>query len=185
MLAFNMSMADTPEEKTLIEQLYNRYSQMMYKIAFGILHQKLDAEDAVHNTFINLIQSRSLSKLGAADSYETKSYIIVSVKHAAIKIYNKKKRVVTEDIDEHFELSDGMSVEDIALSAQSVEEIKAALSELSDKDYELLYLSAFRQKSTQDIADMLDLPYDTVRKQLYRAKQKLKKKIEEKRGVAV
>lgn len=185
MLALYMSMVETPEEKLLIEQLYSHYCQMMYKASFSILKDHFDAEDAVHNAFIGIIRSNNLSKLSDVTSRETKAYIITAVKHSAIKIYNKRKKVITEDIDEHYELESGESTEEIALSAVGVQEIKAALSELSDNDYEVLYLSVFGQKTNKEIADLMGINLETARKQVYRARQRLAQKITEKRGVAV
>ena len=76
-------------------------------------------------------------------------------------------------------------MEETALSAVGVEEIKAALSELSDNDYEVLYLSVFGQKSNDEIAKLLEINPETARKKVYRARQRLAQKITEKRGVAV
>lgn len=185
MFMFYLSMLETPEEKLLIEQLYSQYRQMMYKISFSILKDSFDAQDAVHNTFIGIIRSSYLLNLSDVNSRETKAYIITAVKHSAIKIYNKRKSVITEDIDEHFELESDESVEETALSAVGVEEIKAALSELSDNDYEVLYLSVFGQKSNDEIAKLLEINPETARKKVYRARQRLAQKITEKRGVAV
>ena len=185
MFMFYLSMLETPEEKLLIEQLYSQYRHMMYKISFSILKDSFDAEDAVHNTFIGIIRSSYLLNLSDVNSRETKAYIITAVKHSAIKIYNKRKSVITEDIDEHFELESDESVEETALSAVGVEEIKAALSELSDNDYEVLYLSVFGQKSNDEIAKLLEINPETARKKVYRARQRLAQKITEKRGVAV
>ena len=185
MLALYISMAETPEEKTLIEQLYNRYRQMMYKISFSILKNRFDAEDPVHNTFMGILKSNELTKLSDVNSHETKAYIITYVKHSAIKIYNKRKKVIIEDIDKYYELESNESTEEIALSEVGIEEIKAALMELSDNDYKILYLSIFEQKSNKEIADITGVNLETVRKRVYRARQRLSQIIAEKRGVAV
>ena len=37
MLALYMAMVDTDEERSLVEQLYTSYEQMMYKAAFSVL----------------------------------------------------------------------------------------------------------------------------------------------------
>lgn len=48
MISFYLSLLDTPEEKSMFEQLYRLYRQDMYKRAYGILKNKYDTEDAVH-----------------------------------------------------------------------------------------------------------------------------------------
>ena len=51
MLAIYLSMLETNEEKNQFEQLYIKYKQDMYAVAYGILKNKEDAEDAVHQSF--------------------------------------------------------------------------------------------------------------------------------------
>ena len=80
---------DTPEEKALIEKLYDTYERMMYKIALGILRHRYDAEDAVHEAFFSVIRSKCLPKLSEVNSLYTKSYLIVAVKNASYKLYNR------------------------------------------------------------------------------------------------
>lgn len=51
MLVYYLQMLDTPEEKIRFEQIYLKYRGLMYQVADGILHNRQDAEDAVHNAF--------------------------------------------------------------------------------------------------------------------------------------
>ena len=43
-----LQMLETPEEKSLFEQIYLEYRGLMYHVAYEILHNDQDAEDAVH-----------------------------------------------------------------------------------------------------------------------------------------
>ena len=52
MLVYYLQMLDTPEEKIRFEQIYLKYRGLMYQVADGILHNRQDAEDAVHNAFL-------------------------------------------------------------------------------------------------------------------------------------
>lgn len=54
MLAIYLSMLETNEEKNQFEQLYIKYKQDMYAVAYGILKNKEDAEDAVHQSFLKI-----------------------------------------------------------------------------------------------------------------------------------
>lgn len=51
MLVCYLQMLDTPEEKIQFEQIYLNYRGLMYHVAERILHNRQDAEDAVHNAF--------------------------------------------------------------------------------------------------------------------------------------
>lgn len=47
-----LQMLETPEEKSLFEQIYLEYRGLMYHVAYEILHNDQDAEDAVHQAFV-------------------------------------------------------------------------------------------------------------------------------------
>lgn len=54
MLSFYLSMLEADEDKNKFEELYMKYRDDMYNIAFSILHNCEDAEDAVHDTFVSI-----------------------------------------------------------------------------------------------------------------------------------
>ena len=57
MLSFYVSLVETEEEKSLVEALYIKYEQDMYNVAFSILHNNYDAEDAVQEAFLRVIEN--------------------------------------------------------------------------------------------------------------------------------
>ena len=56
MLTLYLQMLDTPEEKVRFEEVYLTYRGLMYHTANRILHNRQDAEDAVHNAFLQVIK---------------------------------------------------------------------------------------------------------------------------------
>ena len=52
-----LQMLETPEEKSLFEQIYLEYRGLMYHVAYEILHNEQDAEDAVHQAFIKIAEN--------------------------------------------------------------------------------------------------------------------------------
>lgn len=179
MLLFYSLMVDTPEEKALIEKLYDTYERMMYKIAYGILKHRYDAEDAVHEAFINVIRSESLPKLSEVNSFQTKAYIIVTVKNASYVIYNKRKKNSAENIDDLYDLQSDDTTEEAVVSSFVVQEIKEAMRKLSEVDYDILCLSLINQLSNDEIAVTLDIKPDAVRQRIHRAKKRLSKILRE------
>ena len=61
-----LQMIETPAQKSKFEQLYLQYRQLMYAIAFSILHNELDAEDAVHQAFVAII--KNISKISVSSA---------------------------------------------------------------------------------------------------------------------
>ena len=52
-----LQMLETPEEKSLFEQIYLEYRGLMYHVAHEILHNDQDAEDAVHQAFVKIVEN--------------------------------------------------------------------------------------------------------------------------------
>ena len=44
------------EQKDLVLDIYEKYADFMYSEAYGILHNKHDAEDAVSDTMVKIIK---------------------------------------------------------------------------------------------------------------------------------
>ena len=51
MLLIYISMLDSDEDKHIFIELHDEYSQLMYRIAYGILRDSSLAEDAVQRKF--------------------------------------------------------------------------------------------------------------------------------------
>ena len=59
MLCINMSFSDI-EDENIFERLYYKYRNLMYTVAFDILHNTSDAEDAVSEAFLRIAKNFSL-----------------------------------------------------------------------------------------------------------------------------
>lgn len=100
-------------------------------------------------------------------------YFVSITENLAINFLKKKNRHPTEDIDEHYELSDNVSVEKSADAALLLKEVESALDELSDLDYSLIFLSAYEQMTPREIAETLDISVKKVYTYTDRARKRL------------
>lgn len=57
MVALYLSLIDKQEEKNRFEELYYRYRNLMYYIAYQVLHQDRDSEDAVQEAFFRIAKN--------------------------------------------------------------------------------------------------------------------------------
>lgn len=89
MLALYLQILDTPEEKVRFEQIYLKYRGLMYHVADGILHNRQDAEDAVHNAFLRMI--KHFKKYQAFPVGELTPQIVVLARNEAISLRRKKR----------------------------------------------------------------------------------------------
>lgn len=172
-------MSNNPDEEFLSE-LFNTYRQMMFKIALGILHNKSDAEDAVQNAFLYIINN--LEKISQIPCCERGNYFASIIEHKSIDIYRKKTNHPTEDIEEQYELNSNESIEETVLSNVTIDEIKDAMNELTKVDYEMLYLYLFKDMSPKEISKIMGISEKNIRVYIQRARKKFVK-ILHKRGI--
>ena len=70
-----LQMIESDEDKSKFEQLYIMYKGLMFHVAMKILKNEFDAEDAVHQAFLSLIENlkkiRSRSKLVDMEFWES------------------------------------------------------------------------------------------------------------------
>lgn len=52
-----LSMIETDEDKSKFEKIYERYKNLMFYTAMQILNHRQDAEDAVHQAFVSIIDN--------------------------------------------------------------------------------------------------------------------------------
>lgn len=84
-----LTMLDDPGERTLFSQVYDLYAQQMYRLAFDILRNAEDAEDAVHEVFLRLV--RYTGRLESASHPRTRALVMTVTRSVAIDAYRRKK----------------------------------------------------------------------------------------------
>lgn len=57
-----LMMIDSPEKESKFKKIYTTYGGLMYHVAYKILNNEEDAEDAVHDAFIKIAEN--ISKIG-------------------------------------------------------------------------------------------------------------------------
>ena len=167
-------------DSEFMSELFQNYRQMMYKTALGILHNSSDAEDVVQNAFLWIIDN--LDRISQIPCNERGFYFAKITEHSAIDLLKKRNAHPTDDIDENDNLSSEIDVEEAILSKLSVEQIKSALGELSDRDYDLLYLYLFNEMKNKEIGEIMGLSESSVRVYIQRARKRFIK-ILKKRGI--
>lgn len=172
MLQIYLSLVDAEDERDLVTRLFNLYERKMYVIAFSILKNKQDAEDAVSESFLKLINN--LDKISSIDSSKCKGFITIVVKNTAIDIYNKRNKHTYSDIDGAYDLSGGNVEEDFLKDFDS-ESIHNAVNLLKDEYKQVLSLKYFYDMKIGDIAKIIGITYDGTRKRIKRAEQSLYK----------
>ncbi len=162
-------MSKKAEDK-LLSELFTEYKQMMFKISFGILHNKADAEDVVQDVFLWTINN--LSKISQIPCHERGYYFASIIEHRSIDVLRRKTNHPEESFDERSDLTADERIEETALSNATVDEIKSAMNELSHRDYEILYLYLFKQMSPKEIGEAMGISLNNIRTYINRARKR-------------
>ena len=92
MLICYLQMLDTPEEKIRFENIYLKYRGLMYHVADGVLHNRQDAEDAVHNAFLRII--KHFTRFQHAPVQDLAPLVAVIARNEAISLQRKRKKEI-------------------------------------------------------------------------------------------
>ena len=98
MLVYYLQTIESEEDKSKFERIYYRYRKLMFHVAMKILNNDADAEDAVHQAFVSVIEN--LNKVGVPELPETRCYVVTITERKAIDILRAKEKVVPLDYDE-------------------------------------------------------------------------------------
>lgn len=174
MLALYMAMVDTDEERSLVEQLYTSYEQMMYKAAFSVLKDSYYAEDAVHEAFLRII--RNMSCLNFDDDKKTRALLVITVRNVCFNMLRRNKRMPV--IDEPEEETEDISAKEeyLKLEAPSAAEL---IKQLPDEIREVIVMRFIRGDDAKTTADILGISVPTVYSRIRRAREIIKEFIEE------
>lgn len=85
-----LMMMDSQEDQSKFEKVYLTYRGLMYHVAYKILNNKHDAEDAVHSAFIKIAEN--IQKIGDPVCPKTQNYVVTIVENKAIDLYRANKR---------------------------------------------------------------------------------------------
>ncbi len=157
-------------------QLYNQYCNGMYSVAKRFVKHDAEAEDVVQDAFI-----KAFTKLHQYNAEVTfgawLKRIVVNTSIDALK--SKKQRLVDLE-DVHLKVID-TSDDDKWLvdDAVSMDEIKKAINQLSDKYRYVVMLFLIEGYDHQEISEILNITEVASRTQLYRGKLQLQNMLKE------
>ncbi len=165
------------QDKLLVEDLYHKYKSRLFFIANGILNDKPLAEDAVHNTFVRIIEY--LHKIKNSNEYQRTSFLNIVCRNISFDMYNNNRKTFNnelpvEDIGER-ELKSEDNPLDIYISNESIRVLIDAIKNLTDTYRDVFILKYISDCSNEDISKLLNISQPTVRKRLQRGKELLTK----------
>jgi len=155
------------------ERLYLKYRYLMFSEANKILCDSYLAEDAVQQAFIKIL--KNLHKIDEENVPATRSFLVIICRNVSINLYKSKQYLNNNSDDiENLEIeSSEMSPLDIVIDNEGVDKMVAAIKALPEIYRDVVLLKHFHKYSREEIAKTLDIPFETVKKRIFRAKKML------------
>lgn len=165
-------------EERLFEKLYLSYRSVMYSVAFSILQDESDAEDAVHDTFLS-IAARQMPLLSRIeDESDRQSYILKATRNTALNMLKRDvRRLPTEEIYEREQFDPSKYSDDGFISficmKHDYKQVVEAIRRLDKKYSDVLYYHFVLGFTAMEVAKIQDKNVNTIKKQLVRGKKLL------------
>ena len=180
MLAIFMTI-ENDGERRLAEELYLSYRGRMYGIAYSVLHNREDAEDAVMDAVYNIVNN--ISRFVSLPRNKTESLIVIIVRNAAINRYNRNRRRGVLPLEEAV-LAQTLGLQEEAMRQETRRELLETVNSLDEPGREILVRRYYYDQKPRQIALALGMTVKQVDNSLYRSKRLLREKLSQAWGGA-
>lgn len=171
---------ETDVERSKMEQLYDEYERLLYSVAFSYLHDSYKAEDAVHDTFINI--ANRLDSISEIKCPQTKVFLVTITENICINMLTRKShtsevyeadengKLVVETLPDQY-----TSTEDIYSNQYEVSQVVDAVRQLPDRLGDTMILYAAHGYTMKEISELQGCSIETVKKRIQRSREKIRK----------
>jgi len=169
-------------EESALEGLVSRYAATLYRVAYSVLRNAADAEDAVQEAFMRVLRHRET----LSEVRDQRVWLIRIVWNVVLDRKRRMKaRPETDDVAELARVlpAAGLSAEERVSAAQHHARVLACVEKLPAKERQVLMLSAFEELSSVEIAAVLGVSESSVRSRLFRARNLMAAELEHTRSL--
>lgn len=169
----------TTDEDAEFTALVGRQSRFVFRVAYAVLLNPHDAEDAVQETFLKLYRNH-----GWQQAENERAFLARVAWRVAVDQKRRSRRLTNAVLE-----SDSMPIhepdppsrlpgpEQELVTRNQYAMVHAMIDALPEELRLLLALSAFEDLNSREIGDVLGIPEGTVRTRLQRARQLLREKL--------
>ena len=164
-------------DETALETCVREHGGMVYRIAYSVLRNAHDAEDAAQETYLRAMKSGRLEDVNDSRAWLAKIAWRIALDH------RRKESIDLSAIAEPASAAPNAESQMLAEERSHMlhELIRSLPSDLQD----VVVLSTVQELSGADVAAILGIPEASVRTRMHRAKTLMKEKLEAKLGKRV
>lgn len=172
MLAFYVAMLDTEEQKDKFTEIYTTYYGMMYQVARTITHDDKLAEDALHETCLELIEE--IDSIRTDNAKQLAYYLRMVTRNRTIDFmrkWDRRSAVSFEALE--IDPPDGQKTpDDILLTKEKLDEALRNLQGMPEI-YRTALIMQVQGYSIHEIARLTHCKDATVKTRIHRARKML------------
>ena len=161
----------TNDEREIVNDIFAEHHLPLYRVSFQILRSHSDAEDALSQTFIKIMNN--IDKVKKIPRHEILPFCIVIIKNASFDILRKKNKLITIDYLEVIEEFSSETAEETFFENHNKEVLLRLIDKLSSDERFLLELRFGENMSYKEIESIMNITEATARKRVQRTLGKL------------
>jgi RNA polymerase sigma-70 factor (ECF subfamily) len=162
-------------EQDELAAIVHEHSRLVYRVAFSVLRNHHDAEDATQEAFLRVLRYRS--KL--ADVRDLKTWLASIAWRVAVERKRKSPEVPLDDVESAADQlrSPEAAADQTLLGSELGGVMERLIAALPDNLRDPLALSTIEEMSPKDVAAVLGMKESAVRSRVFHARQILKEKL--------
>ena len=161
------------QDQAAFRELYKAFSRRVFAYALNMVNDHGRAEEILVDTMYEVW--RAPARFRGDSQFGT--WLIGIARNKALMVYRgRRPDEIHDDLDDIAETEASESPDGFAqlASKQRTEGVKACMGKLSDEHRECMHLVFFEGLSLAEIAEVQNIPENTVKTRLFHARQKIK-----------
>ena len=156
------------------KQRFMPHYKLLYRVAYYLTGNALDAEDLLQDMYLKLWQKRDDLK----EEADTQAYLVTMMKNLFVDQRRHKHIDASEDIEAHASPPDERSLDEQIGSRDEVQQVEGLIRQLSERDAKIIQMHLMEDRSYEEIESDTGLSQGNIRIIVMRAKKKLKQQFQ-------
>lgn len=165
------------EDKEAFSTLYYQYSDILFSYGCRMVADRELVKDAIQDLFVKLYNNRS----NLSETEHVRFYLLKALRNALIlKLEKRPNLSIDADMNLLFQVELSVSDDDgddEMFSEEQTKELSRAMNTLTSRQREAVYLRYINEVPLEEIAQMLDMNYQSARNLIHRSLLKLRKEL--------
>ena len=161
---------EEPKRSEQFGEMVERQTKFMFQVAFGLLRNRQDAEDAVQEAFLKLYRGEAWLRMENERGFLARTVWRVALDH----LPRSSERMA--DVAEMQLAASGGSPEQSVVDEDERAVLRRLIDGLPEELRQPLVLSSVEEMTSREVAEAMGIPEGTVRTRVMRARTELRRR---------